>query len=251
MNRWLSILAIVLSIAAIVLVLSNRAPDGAKVAAIVIPADRDEERAEAPQQNGDVALRLRLGTMEMTVASLVRRVSALEKAPAAKPGEPVTMKEEDRRQVERLRKEVDSLLTGEALASDAGRKRFKEVLRTVQDEVFAERMQDQMAALDKDRTDRLKKLADDARLTSDQQQQVAKLLNDESQQRRAIIDQLRSGQAQPGENRGAMRTLRQNTDEAARQVLDSSQYEKYQQMRQDERNAFRGGGPGGPPPPPP
>ena len=251
MTRLLSIVAIILSIVAIGVVLSKRQPPALKAVAAEAAQERDEARADAQPPGSDAAQRLRISSLEMTVGSLVRRVSALEKTPAAVRGGSVALKDDDRQQVERLRKEVDSLLTGEAIASDAGRKRFKEVLRTVQDEVFAERMQDAMVQIEKDRADRLKKLADEAQLSDAQQQNLQRLLDEESQKRQALLEQVRAGNNPPGAERGAMRQVRQQTDQAVQQVLDQGQYDKYQQMRQAERNAFRGGPGGGPPPPSP
>ena len=73
--------------------------------------DRGDERAEPALQGVDgLDMRTRLGALELAVSGLMRRVSAVEKAPSAvRPGEAAVSnpKEEVGRQIERLRGDVD------------------------------------------------------------------------------------------------------------------------------------------------
>ncbi|MFA6034932.1 MAG: hypothetical protein WC889_18675 [Myxococcota bacterium] len=250
MGKWLGILSVVISCAAVALVITNRGVER-KGPAEMAREDKTETPAERGAQDRDSAdLRGRVASLELTVSNLMRRISALEKAPAQRAGEPGSAAEQDQKQVAQLRSEVDALLAGEALSSEAGRKRFKEMVRTVQDEVFQERGKERFNAFEKDRNDRLKKFADDAKLSNTQEQQVKTILDSESQQRRALMEQMRSGQGQAQgqvDIRTTMRNLRESTDQAAKGILSQEQFTQYQQMRQEERRGPWGGPPGGMP----
>jgi len=225
MARILSIVAAALSVLAVVIALtrSPAAPEPAPEA----KADRTD-RAD----DGD-----RWNSVEQTLANLVRRVEALERAPrtvAARPGEPAAPAdpEQRRKELEALRSDVDALLTGEALGTEEGRKRFKELVREAQDEVFSERTRERVTAREEERAVRLKKFFEEARLSQTQQQDLSKLLDEEAAKRRTL-----QGQRTP-QTREEMAQLRKQTDDAARRLLDNEQAKQYDQMRHEERRDY-------------
>ncbi len=224
MARILSIVAAVLSLAALV-VAFTRGPSEPEQDVRTERDDRDDER---------------LAAMEQTLANLVRRMESLERMPVARPTAPTGVApaatapapEEVAQQtkaLEALRSDVDALLTGEALGTDEGRKRFKELVREAQDEVFAERAKERAATREQARAERLKKFFEAARLSSTQQQDVTKLLEDEANKRKALQGQPRN------QTREQMTQIRKETNEAAQRVLDAEQLKQFEEMRREER----------------
>lgn len=240
MNRILPISALVLALVALGAALlrspqpedasarvSTETSDGPEVAPLDL-AERDEK----------------IAALESTVASLVRRIAQLEKAKGAEPGEAVAVGSRERQQLEALRGDVDALLTGEAVDTEKGRQRLKEVVHSIQDELFAERIQEREAARESARTERLTKLVQEARLSATQESDLKALIEQETQQRTALREQRRSGK--PGDGRQAraeIRALRERTDEGARAFLDDEQFAKYQKMRKADRRVIVDGGP--------
>ncbi|HEY3451439.1 MAG TPA: hypothetical protein VGK67_34085 [Myxococcales bacterium] len=252
MTKLLGIAALALSVVALGVSLTRGggppAPEGA---ASPPPVDRAARAEGGGQDDG------RLSQLELEISRLMRRVDALERAGVTRPGEPATAMttEQQAKQLQALRTEVDALLTGEPLGTEEGRKRLKDVVRAVQDEMFADRAQQREIQRDQERSDRLKKFIEEARLSSTQAQDLSKLLDDESAQRKAWSDARRAangaGAGAAGEPvasgqqaREQMRTLRQTTDATAKAMLSAEQYTQYETMRSEDRGGGRGGGPG-------
>ena len=242
MSKALAIGAAVLSVISLVVVLSRG--DGGGGQAQVAPAAA--ERAAKPEIGADDA---RLSAMEMELTRLIRRVDALERASSPRPGEPAPAMTADQqaRQLASLRSDVDALLTGEPMHTEQGRERLKEVVRSLQGEMFADRV----AQREQERSARLKKLIDDARLSGTQAQDLTRLLDDESQKRQAMMESMRSGgDLTPSAMRDQLRSLRQQTDDSAKSLLSADQFTQYQQMRSEDRGGGGGGarnlGPRGP-----
>jgi hypothetical protein len=233
MNRLLGILAVALSAVALGVTLlsgpcsSRPEPGTPKV------ADESQrppsELTDAPDSDA------RMASLESTVTLLVHRVSALERALSSRPtAEGPAAAPAQSQQLESLRADVDALLTGEPLDTEKGRQRLKEIVRSVQDEVFADRTQARTAAREEERAARLKRFAEEAGLSSSQSQDLTSLLDNETRQRRALLEQLRSGQGDRQQGFGEMRTLRQRTDESAKRILSADQYTQYEQLRQED-----------------
>ena len=249
MNKILAVAAVVLSVASMGVALTR----GGEQASAPAPA---VERAARPEAGADEA---RMAALEVEISRLMRRVDALERPSMPKPGEPAAAMttEQQSKQLQALRSDVDALLTGEPTGTEEGRKRLKQVVRSIQDEVFTERNQERAAQRDQERADRVKKFVEEARLSSSQAQDLTKLLDDESKQRQALFDARRAGGpgAAPGAAAGGagaqpsardqMRNLRQATDDGAKALLDAGQYTQYQAMRSEDRGGGGGRGPGG------
>lgn len=234
MNKAMAIVSVVLSVAALGVALFRPSPGPT-----VEPAHLG---ALEPSPTDDA----RLVSLEMAVERLQRRVDLLERAPAAAaapvaPDAPMTT-EQVRRELAALRTEVDALATGEPIGTEDGKKRLKEVVRSLQDEMFAERAREHVNSMEQNRSDRIKKFVEEARLSPTQAQDLTNILADEQNKRRDLWDQRRGGTL-AADPREAMRTLRQKTDEAAKGLLSEDQFSQYQTMRREERGG-RGPRPG-------
>jgi len=247
MTRWLSIIAIVLSLAMGMYVFTKRNPDAGKAGADETAQEHETAGADTPRGGGEgSAAPSRLASFENQLPALSRRVAAIEKAQqtgrlsvVAAPGDDV------HRQVERIKGDVDSLLTGQALETEEGRKRFKDVLRTMQDELLAERWQERE---EQERQDKFKRFAAEVKLPPEQEQGLRQLLDDENQRKKTVLEQIRSGQGDGLTGRSAVRSLREGTDEAAKAMLTPDQYHRYMWMRQYERIDYGAKPFGGTPP---
>ncbi|MBI5542781.1 MAG: hypothetical protein HY901_02755 [Deltaproteobacteria bacterium] len=246
MAKALGIAAVVLSAAALVVALS-RSAGGAPEAM----ANGQAREQIADQNEGSGVDDARLLSVEMELSRLARRVELLERAPAAPAGGAPTAaaamtSEEEVKQLKALRSDVDALLTGEPLGTEEGRKRLKEVVRSIQEEAF----QDRVAQRDQARVERIKRFVEEARLSSTQGQDLTRLLDEETKQRQALWEERRSaGQSDvPGGQprvREQLRALREKTDESAKNLLSADQFTQYKTMRSEDRGEQRGGGHGG------
>lgn len=243
MNKVLGISAMALSVLALVVSLVRGGGEkGADPAAPAVAEPR------APRAEGGGMDDGRLAALEDELSRLMKRVDALERSGLPRPGEPTSVmtSEQQVKQLQALRTDVDALLTGEPLGTDEGRKRLKEVVRAVQDEMFSERTQQRQAQQDQERADRLKKFVDEARLSSTQAQDLTRLLDDESARRKALWDARRTAGSEGGgltgqQVREQMRTLRQTTDDGAKAMLSPEQYTQYESMRSEDRRGPGGG----------
>jgi len=184
--------------------------------------------------------------MEWRVANLVRRLDVLEKARGAVPGGGASATPgggADPRAVESLRDDVDALLTGQALETPRGRERMKEVFKSLQEEVAAERMQERMAAREQRLAERFDRFVSDAKLTANQEQQLRAALDAEAKLRQSFLESRDGGARPPFED---MRAARQKTRETAKAVLSEEQLESFTAMRSEERGGLGGLGGGGP-----
>ncbi len=247
MNKGLGIAALALSAVALVVSLTRDGGAAPEPAPAEPATDRPDRAEVAAQDDG------RLSSLEMELSRLMKRVDTLERAGLPRPGEPAQAMttEQQAQQLQALRADVDALLTGEPLGTEEGRKRLKEVLRSVQDEMFADRAQQREAQQAQGRADRVRRFVEEARLSATQAQDLTRLLDDEAEKRRSLWDARRGANAaggQPGgvspgqQMRDQMRALRAATDASAKSILGADQYTQYEAMRSEERGGGRGGG---------
>ncbi|MGC4117530.1 MAG: hypothetical protein QM765_23820 [Myxococcales bacterium] len=249
MEKVLGIVAVALSALALGVSLTRGSGSAPEAPPPPPVADKSARAEPGGQDDG------RLNSLEFELSRLMKRVDTLERAGVARPGDPAVALSPDQqaKQLQALRSDVDSLLTGEPLGTEEGRKRLKEVVRAVQDEMFADRTQQREAQQEQERTDRLKKFIEAARLTATQAQDLTKLMDDEAAQRKALWDARRQAGAagpQPGMGTGQqvreqMRSLRQTTDNGVKALLSAEQFTQYEAMRSEERGSGRGPGGGG------
>ncbi|MGI5861970.1 MAG: hypothetical protein ACOX6T_07905 [Myxococcales bacterium] len=241
MNRTLPVLAMIASLAALlVALLRDPSPEPSPILPPIAapepaPSDLDleEELAERDQK---------ISALEFTVTLLVNRVVALEKAQAAgtaAPGAAPVLSANERQQLENLRSDVDALLAGEALETESGRTRLKEIVGELQNEVFAERVRERTAAREAAANERIARFAQEARLSPSQENDVRRLLDEEAKKRQELMTN-RGG----GDRRQAfqqMRALREETNGQAKNLLSADQYSQFEQMRQEDRLGGRPG----------
>jgi len=241
MGKILTAVVVVLSVISLGVALT-RGPESSEQ--IVLPPDPPPPRFEA---NTDYEERLQ--SLETEITRLYQRIESLERGAPAQPGQPQPPASNDllSRQLAALRSDVDALLTGgDPTQNEVGRARLKDIVRSMQDEVFSDRAHDRMARHEQGRAERLKKFTSDARLDSRQEQELNRLLNDEAKKREESMQARRDGRGGQGgpSMREQNRAMREQTDAAAKSILSPNQYEQYQSMRSEDRGfgRDRGGG---------
>ncbi|EPX60331.1 hypothetical protein D187_001818 [Cystobacter fuscus DSM 2262] len=246
MNRFLGPASLAVSLLALtVAVWSPRGGDEAPAA----PPPASPAPASAPQTVKDLELRVKM--LEENALSLSRRLMLLEQRPAVAGAEgggaaPAGLATE----VEQLRSEVRSMVAGEALQSEGGREYLKGVMRSVQDEMRTEqraqrqeRMVQNMAQAQAQQAERVRRFATEARLSSTQERDVLRHLENESTRRQELFQAMQSG-SEPQNTRQELRQLREQTDTQIKSLLDESQQAQYDQMRREERRGGRERGDG-------
>jgi len=182
----------------------------------------------------------RVKLLEDNALSLSKRMMLLEQRPggaAGGAGAPAALATE----VEQLRAEVRGLSTGQTLHSEGGRQYFKDMLVSVQDEMrTAQREQRQQrvvqdqAQTQTQRAERVRRFASEARLSSSQERDLTRRLDDENAKRQALFDSMQSGDKSFRDVRQEMRQLREQTDTEVKALLDESQRTQYDEMRREE-----------------
>ncbi|NTX35644.1 hypothetical protein HUA78_14445 [Myxococcus sp. CA033] len=204
-------------------------------------SERPEPVAALPaSQEG---LERRIQALEDTTLSLSRRLMELERRPAVAGTDgggaaaPALTAELDQ-----LRAEVRGLMTGETLSTEGGREALKDAMRSVQEEMrteqFRSRQEEWMQAQVRStaqRTERIKRLVSEAKLNYSQEQELTRRLEAEETTRNTLFEEVRTGAKNPREIRQAMRTQREETDQAMTALLDEGQRAKYDVMRREEQ----------------
>ncbi|RKH89253.1 hypothetical protein D7Y04_43500, partial [Corallococcus sp. AB038B] len=129
-------------------------------------------------------------------------------------------------------------MTGETLSTEGGREALKDAMRSVQEEMrteqFRSRQEEWMQAQVRStaqRTERIKRLVSEAKLNYSQEQELTRRLEAEETTRNTLFEEVRTGAKNPREIRQAMRTQREETDQAMTALLDEGQRAKYDVMR--------------------
>ncbi|MBI5547067.1 MAG: hypothetical protein HY901_24570 [Deltaproteobacteria bacterium] len=210
MVRVSSIVALVISVVALIVAWTGRAPEGQ-------PVEEPSQRLGSKDDHRQVEERLR--SMELMISNLVRRAGDSSGAPTPEATGASVSDEELRKQVAVLRSEVDSLLYAERAGGDGGPQRMRH-------DASDERMRERFVVAEGARAKRLEKLVEDARLSPTQKQQLSALLETEARQRQKL--------GEPGPTTTQSRELHEKIDGEVRRLLDGEQYAKYQRMRKEE-----------------
>jgi predicted ATP-binding protein involved in virulence len=234
MEKLWKILPIALAIVAIAVVLLQRADIRSLEARLAQqdrarPARSTASRTVEPAEATDRGLERRLNSLEQTVARMFQMVLSAGRGKAKSDTAPAG----SAAQVNDLREDVDALLTGEALNTDQGRKQLHQIVRQVQEELHQERREQWRKMRDQMHKDRLNRLAKEAGLSTNQVERLSSLMDGERTQRRTLMRAARRGEIPFSQVRDGMRTLRQTTDQQAREFLSSSQYTAFEKMRQE------------------
>ena len=238
MERLWKVLPLALAVAALVVVLLQRSTINDMEARLAArskegPAQRAAEPAPADRSD----LERRIASLEQTVARVFRMVIADSSRAAGRKGAPSS--DAPPSTVSDLREDVDALLTGEAVSTEQGRKRLHDIVRKVQEDAREDRRQRWRTMRDEMRRSRLKTLAKKTGMSANQVERLNTLMDDERTQRRALMLAARDGQRPFPEAMEQIRALRQGTDTKAKEMLDSKQYEAYENMRQERRGRHR------------
>lgn len=142
-------------------------------------------------------------------------------------------------QVQQLREDVDALLTGEAISTEQGKARLRELISDAQRAQWAERQVQRDERI-------VSRLAESAHLSARQREDLTRALADERNGRNALIGGGRGGPGQPEEVRTQLQALRAQTDQKMRSILDAEQYKQYEASRSFGRQRAGLPGPGGP-----
>jgi hypothetical protein len=244
MNRVLGFASLGLAVLALAVALSGP-PE-------VVVSTPVEERPSSHSAQDVQALEKRVKALEDTVVSLSTRVMAIERRPAAADGSggavaataPVALAQE----VEQLKTEVRSLIAGEALNSQGGREYLKEMVRSVQDEMRTEQRQERQqrwvqaqVQAQTERSERLRKFVSEASLTYSQEQEFTRRMQEEESRRQALLAEVSAGSKSQRDVRQELRTMRNQTDEAMRELLSEPQWAKYEELRREDRGQRRPG----------
>lgn len=247
MNRFLGLSSLGVSLLALGVALWG--PQGEPTAA---PSAPTPSATAAPEVR---ALQQRVQALEDTATSLSRRLMVLEQQrPGAVPDGSGAAPGSLAAEVEQLRSEVRGLTGGQSLQSEAGRQYFKDMMRSVQEEMHTDQRQQRaaqfQARVQAQQAERVRQFVSSARLSSNQEQELNRRLQGEETQRQAVMDALHSGEKSPQDVRQELRQLRDQTDKDVKAMLDDSQRAQYDELRRQDLHSARGpgGGPGGPGP---
>ncbi|MBL8914042.1 MAG: hypothetical protein JNM17_25280 [Archangium sp.] len=229
MNRVLPVLSLCVALIALALALVPReAP----------PPPPQQDAPRAGPSDDVLELRKRVELLEDDSRGLWDRVVLLERrgafvSDAGGVADPALLTE-----VLRLRDEVNSLSTGQlAMNGDAGRAAIAEVMKQVQAEQQQQRTAERFQYRQQRATEyaqRWKSFVNDAKLSNEQQRSLEERLAMEDAQRRALFE--RNDGTVPGPDAlRALMTQRRETEKLMRTTLEPAQFEKFQELRREER----------------
>lgn len=187
-----------------------------------LAAPRD---SSAAQETADevAGLSARLGRLERIVAFRPATPAPTAAAPGA-PAAPAAPVAPSSPEMTQLREDVDALLTGEATNTEQGRARLRALIAETQQQQWSERQVRRDERI-------LQQLTDAAHLNSSQRDNLAKIMEEERNQRRALLESARNGGGNGQDMRPAMRALREKSDQKVREILDANQFNQYTQTR--------------------
>jgi myosin heavy subunit len=146
-------------------------------------------------------------------------------------------------EVAQLRQELQSVIAGEVLSSDASRAALKEIIREAesdaQRERFAQRQQQQEQRAQEQKA-KWKEFITSAKLTYAQEQELSRRLEAEEAARKALTQARETGAPFDPDAFRALRDQRRETDRVMTGMLDESQKPQYEQLRREDRGG--GGG---------
>ncbi len=228
MNRALPVAALCVSLLALAFALVPRGEVVAPPMALAPEPALSDDEAEF--------LKRRVELLEDDNRALWDRVVQLERRSPTAPGvaaAPAGLAAE----VEKLRSELRSVMSGEVLTDEAGRGAIKELLREVQSDQQRERAQqveERRREQAVQQQQRWKDFAGTAKLSYAAEQKLNERLELETAERTRKMEQLRLGQATWQEVSEFLRTQRRETDSAMGALLDESQTQQYQQLRRSD-----------------
>lgn len=207
---------------------------------------------ETTQMTPDEELEGRVAALEWVISGLSRRLETVETMASRQPFQQVTAQPQQAaplpgdvgQRIQRLEKDIEALFAASVLDTEHGRERAKEALRDLQNELAMDRMREREQVMAQARQERFQRFAQEARLTSVQQQRLQSVLDTEQNERRALFERMQAGGGDRGAIGREMMALREKTDAEARKILSDEEYQQYQAMRREEFGRGRGQGAG-------
>lgn len=231
MTRAIPIVSLVLAASAVVLTMLPREPP-APVAGPQPVAQRDDDELDALKRKVDL--------IEEDQRAMWNRVLLLErKAVAELPMDGGAASPALIAEVTQLKQELRAVMQGEVLADPAGRTAMKEVVREVEADLARERLaqrqerQQQRAA---EQQAKWKRFAVEAKLTFQQEQTLNQRLAAEDASRKALFER---GTPPEREALRSLREQRRETDTIMLPLLDETQKQQYQELRQEDQGGRR------------
>lgn len=226
MTRAIPIISLLLAASAVALTLVPRESPPAPV--VSAPAPRDDDELDALKRKVDL--------IEEDQRAMWNRVLLLErKAVAELPADGGAPSPALVAEVAQLKQELRAVMQGEVLNDPSGRTAMKEVVREVEADLARERIvqrqerQQQRAA---EQQAKWKRFATDAKLTYQQEQTLNQRLAAEDAARKALFER---GTSPEREELRTLRDQRRETDSIMLPLLDETQKQQYQELRQEDQ----------------
>lgn len=194
-------------------------------------------RAEAAGgEDGERAARLekRVASLEAAVRRLVGIALTRAPAPGEKAGAPdPVLLAWIQDELKALRKDVDSSIGGETLATEEGRKKLKDLLRSVRKEERRERRERWQQVAQHLQREQLGQFSKDAGVDQATTDKIDGMLTSEMDKLRGLMRSFRSGEKDIPTAIAEARKVMDDTDTAARGMLTDAQYKAYEKMREE------------------
>ncbi|MDF1565946.1 MAG: hypothetical protein P1V51_23120 [Deltaproteobacteria bacterium] len=196
-----------------------------------------------PEGDQEVLLRSlqsRVTRLEAELAVL-RSKAGLPAAPAAEEtGDAPAAAPETQEAVHQIREQVDALMVGEVLETEAARERLKELVQETRRQEHAERMQRWQESRAEEVKEEVARLAEAHDLSNQQARDLTNLMNAEMAAMNDLFRQAQEGDRSHRELRGEIRTLRDETDASVKGLLNEDQFTAYEAMRDEMGGPGRG-----------
>lgn len=245
MNRALPLISVCIAVLALAFAIVPRDP-------VVVPSSPEPDMKRGVDVDAEM-LRRRVEVLEDENRALWDRVVLLERRAQTSANlisdGGATTSIAVVQEVAQLRQELQSVIAGEVLSSDASRAALKEIIREAesdaQRERFAQRQQQQEQRAQEQKA-KWKEFITSAKLTYAQEQELNRRLEAEEAARKALTQARETGTPFDPDAFRALRDQRRETDRVMSGLLDESQKPQYEQLRREDRGGGGGNrGPGG------
>ena len=134
---------------------------------------------------------------------------------------------------------LEGILDGEGIESEETRDKLRSFIREEQRAAFQEHREERWKRRQERQDAELRSFADRVDLSDSQFEEMMGFVNEERGQIRSRFDAARSGELDYQDARDSARSLRDQTQERLKDVLDEEQYVAYTEFREEERNRRR------------
>lgn len=232
MTRAIPIVSLVLAASAVALTMFPRDSTVAPATTQAAPALRDDDELDALKRKVDLIEEDQRAMWNRVL--LLERKAVTEVAVDGGAVSPAMVAE-----VAQLKQELRAVMQGEVLTDPTGRAAMKEVVKEVEADLARERItqrQERQQQRAVEQQAKWKRFAADAKLTYQQEQTLNQRLSAEDAARKALFER---GTPPEREELRTLRDQRRETDTIMLPLLDETQKQQYQELRQDDQ----GGGP--------